>query len=114
MTESRRWNRRGSEVTPNGYFTVLRSSGWFSTLQLPGGYRYQIGENGKPRKHLKTAPQVEPSAVDATLHLQMVGSTEGRFSWLRLGGIIVAAIALTFFLLFCCGGLDAEFQQLGW
>lgn len=37
-----RWNRRETNVAQAGYFTVLRSSGWFSTLRLPGGFRYLI------------------------------------------------------------------------
>ena len=34
------WNRRGSAVTANGFFTILKSTGWFPTFRLPDGDRY--------------------------------------------------------------------------
>jgi len=106
MRGSVSWNRRGSEVTPNGYFTVLKSSGWFSTLPLPGGFRYVIGENGKPKRRLMADGQKSAAGVDATVNFQLVGSTEEKFAWARLGLIVLAAIALTFGLMLCCGDVD--------
>jgi len=43
MKDPRTWNRREFSVTPNGLFTILRPTGWFSTLRLPGGFRYRVG-----------------------------------------------------------------------
>jgi hypothetical protein len=106
MGDGKQWNRRGFNVTPAGFYTVLSPARWFSTLQLPSGYRYQIREDGKPRRRLAEQGSPKAEAVDATLHLQLVGSTEGSFSWLRFGVILLAAIVLTFGLLFCCGGVD--------
>ena len=43
MPGSHSWNRRESNVTQAGFFTVLRSTGWFPALsRLPGGYRYLV------------------------------------------------------------------------
>jgi hypothetical protein len=50
------WNRRGFDVIPNGFFTVLRSSGWFPAFRLPGGFRYLIGEPGTNRPRTDGAP----------------------------------------------------------
>lgn len=112
MSEGKQWNRRSFDVTPNGYFTVLKPSGWFPTVRLPGGFRYLIGENGKPKPLLHTDNPKSVATADATVCFQMVGSTDGKRNLLRFGLIVLAAIALTFGLLFCCGGLDALLNQL--
>ena len=40
---ARAWNRRETSVAQAGYFSILRSTGWFSALsRLPGGYRYVV------------------------------------------------------------------------
>ena len=40
MKGPRSWNRREFDVTPAGFFTVLKPSGWFSaTSRLPAGFR---------------------------------------------------------------------------
>ena len=112
MAAGKKWNRRDFQITSAGFYTVLSAARWFSTLQLPDGYRYKIKEDGKPKRqiHENDAPGAADS--ETTVQFQMVGSTEGKFRLLRLLGIVVAAIGLTFFLLFCCGGLDGELNRL--
>ena len=52
----RPWNRRDFNVATNGYFTILKPSGWFSAARLPGGFRYLNGQpkvnasNSEPRQ----------------------------------------------------------------
>jgi len=51
-----RWNRRETNVAQAGYFTVLRSSGFFSALShLPGGYRYVVKGPATPDVLVKPA-----------------------------------------------------------
>ncbi|MGP8271599.1 MAG: hypothetical protein ACLQLH_16165 [Terracidiphilus sp.] len=42
MWGPRTWNRREFDVAPNGYFTILKATGWFSAVRLPGGFRYLV------------------------------------------------------------------------
>lgn len=101
MGEGKPWNRREFKVTSAGFYTVLSPGRWFSTLQLPNGYRYQIKEDGKPKRRLAD-DQTRETAADATVSLQMIPSTKGKLAWARLGLIVIAAIALFFGLpLFC-------------
>ena len=43
MWGPRTWNRREFDITPNGYFTVLKPTRWFSAVRLPRGFRYLVG-----------------------------------------------------------------------
>ena len=100
------WNRRGSAVTPNGYFTVLRSTGWFPTFRLPDGYRYATGKSVTDPLHpvdavarLAVANPAASSPIqpESTIAFRQIESR--RFSlrgvlWVTL--LTVAAMALTY------------------
>jgi hypothetical protein len=64
MNNPRTWNRREFAVTPNGLFSILKPTGWFPTVRLPGGFRYRVGlseENGFP--HVHENPSENPKVV---------------------------------------------------
>ncbi len=98
------WNRRGSEVTPNGFFTVLKSTGWFPTFRLPGGFRYLTRESGVLRSPFDgvAGKQADSQPTDAEIEIRLRQIDEGspgvrgliRVVWLALAGA-----ALTFMLL---------------
>ena len=99
MMGPRTWNRREFDVTPNGFFTVLRSSGWFSTVRLPGGFRYLIGE---PKRAAAAKADENPTGGQATgvpWHFMQPGAQEHRPA--RLVLIALAAVAITGILLWC-------------
>jgi hypothetical protein len=113
------WNRREFSVTPNGYFTVLRPTGWFSTVRLPGVFQYRIGlsdvtEFPQARKN----PTENPAAASppestsmpgqkafdhtdiqetAILSQSMIPSAHYRLIWTAL--IILAATAIILIIL---------------
>jgi len=102
------WNRRDFDVTPNGYFTVLRPTRWFPSVRLPDGFRYLIGETGKPKRQLGDPAGMGnglPGVGQQTIvNFQLVGSTVGIRSLLRVGLIVLGAIAISFGLLLFIGG----------
>ena len=65
------WNRRGSAVTANGFFTVLKSTGWFPTFRLPDGYRYLIRDNGLSRTPPIGAPTQKANGAAAVLEPEL-------------------------------------------
>ncbi len=105
MKASSSWNRRGSAVTANGYFTVLRSTGWFPTFRLPDGYRYATGKSVTNPLHpvdvvarlaVSNPAAVAPVLPDLTIALRQIDS--GRVSlrgMLRIAVLALAAMALT-------------------
>ncbi len=98
------WNRRGSAVTPNGFFTVLRSTGWFPTFRLPGGFRYLIGESGVNRPRSAGAPEQQTAGLPAGTQTEIVlrqidAEPRGARAWLRVASLAFVATALTFALL---------------
>lgn len=107
MPGSRSWNRRETNVSQAGFFTVLRSSGWFSTLnRLPGGYRYLLKGAATPDVLVKPegASAETPEKRDGTLETApsfqtLTSRTSGR-GLLRLALIALVAAGLTalFFL----------------
>lgn len=104
MNGSGSWNRRGFEVTPNGFFTVLRSSGWFPAFRLPGGFRYLLGESGANRSRYVVAPAQQPTSLPGSIQpeivLRQIGA-EPLGVRVVLRGVLLAfgATALTFALL---------------
>ena len=98
------WNRRGSEVTPNGYFTVLKSTGWLPTFRLPGGFRYLIGESGVNRAPSAGVPgrqaADQPAGMQTEIALrQLDAEPRGARGLLRAVTLALAGAALTFTLL---------------
>ncbi len=103
------WNRRGSAVTSNGYFTVLKSSGWFPTFRLPDGYRYATGKSVTDPLHpvdvvarLAVSDPAASATVlpESTIALRQIDS--GRVdlrALLHTVALALAAAALTFALL---------------
>jgi hypothetical protein len=75
MMGPRSWNRREFAVTPNGLFSILKPTGWFSTVRLPGGYRYLVGlskGNASPQAHENPTenPTAPPSPVSISEPVQ--------------------------------------------
>jgi len=118
MNNLRAWNRRDFSVTPNGYFTVLKPMGWFSTLPLPGGFRYLIGppngipspeafDNSMAAPQLGTAfvpGQANPNYADSQktalpLQFTSLGTQDRHLT--RPALIVVAAAAISWILLWC-------------
>jgi hypothetical protein len=73
MKGFRTWNRRDFSVTANGYFNVLKPTGWFATVRLPGRFRYRFGQSKgaespraheNPTEYLTAAPS--PGAASAS------------------------------------------------
>jgi hypothetical protein len=118
--KSHSWNRREFSVTPNGYFTVLRSTGWFSTVRLPGVFQYRIGlsdvtefpqaheystENPTAPPLLESTSMPDQNAFDhagiqetAILSQSMIPSTQDH-CLMRTALIILAAAAISFYVL---------------
>ena len=107
-------------MTPNGYFTVLRPTGWFSTVRLPGDFQYRIGlsdvtafpqANENPTQN-PTAPPLldskfvsEQNAIDhagiqetAILSQSIIPGTQDH-RLMRTVLIVLAAAAISFFVL---------------
>ena len=104
---TRVWNRRETNVTQAGYFTVLRSTGWFSALnRLPGGYRYVVKGQAIPDVLVKPEGAVAKTAesqaagqeIGPAFQLLTPGAS-GR-GWLRLAiiALVAAGITASFFL----------------
>src|ERR1017187_9261734 len=114
------WNRREFSVTPNGYFTVLRSTGWFSTVRLPGDFQYRIGlsdvtafpqANENPTQNPTTVPLLESTSMpdqnaldhagiqeSAILSQSMIPNTHD-YRLMRTALIVLAAIVISFLIL---------------
>jgi len=106
MPGSRSWNRRETNVAQAGYFTVLRSSGWFSTLlRLPGGYRYVVKGAAtpdllvKPEGATADAPEKRDEAQESAPTFQTVTPKSSGFGLLRLALIALVAAGITYGLL---------------
>jgi hypothetical protein len=122
MKDPRTWNRRDFAVTSNGYFTVLKPTGWFSTVRLPGGFRYLVGQSkgttspqahGNPTQNPAAAPppgstlvpgQKSPVHADSRntalpLQFTSLGAPDRRL--MRPALIVLAATAITWILLLC-------------
>jgi len=96
---SRFWNRREFNVAPNGYFTVLRPSGWFSASRLPDGFRYSLGalRGNVPRPARACIHQAVSSPANLLPPQFALQSREVQ--WGRLVLIVFAAVLITIALL---------------
>ena len=83
---------------------MLRSSGWFPTFRLPGGFRYLIGESGvnRPRSAGAAEQQTadQPADTQTEIVLRQI-DVEPRGARAVLRGVLLAlaSTALTFALL---------------
>jgi hypothetical protein len=103
-----RWNRRETNVVQAGYFTVLRSTGFFSALsRLPGGYRYVVKGPATPDVLVKpegagTATAQNFDAAQATAPaFETLAPKANGLGLLRLAliALVAAGITALFFLL---------------
>jgi hypothetical protein len=103
-----RWNRRETNVAQAGYFTVLRSTGWFSALsRLPGGYRYLVKGPATPTVLVKPEGAGTPASEDhdagpATAPaFETLAPQASGLGLLRLAliALVAAGITALFFLL---------------
>jgi hypothetical protein len=105
MNKPPSWNRRGSAVAPNGFFTVLKSTGWFPTFRLPDGFRYLSGKSAinpaypadvVARRTISRA-STESAQIESTIALCQIDSGRvGLSTALRIATLALAAFALTF------------------
>jgi hypothetical protein len=112
------WNRREFTVTPNGYFTVLKASKWFSAVPLPGGFRYLIGQSqrnagrqtvdGLPKPEQTDRGHANGQDIAALSQSTIPGPFDHRLVQvlMRAALIVLAAIVITFALLWFSGDCD--------
>ena len=98
------WNRRSSEVTPNGFFTVLKSAGWFPTFNQPGSTRYLVGESGARNASLTGAAGQQPASQltgpEAAISLRQIDEgSRGMRGLLQVASLALAGAAVTLILL---------------
>jgi hypothetical protein len=107
MSSARSWNRREFAVTQNGYFTILKSTGWFSAVPLPAGFRYfaSKAKGASPALTPASASLLNaPGQADiqqSTIRLQTIDSSTSGRHLMRLALIVLAATALTWIGLWC-------------
>jgi hypothetical protein len=120
MPSPHTWNRREFNITQNGYFTILKSAGWFSAVPLPGGFRYLVRKSkgfANPTENpaenptaasvfaSTSAPQLNSLArsgsPETTIRLQTIDSATSGHHLMRLALIVVAATGLAWILLWC-------------
>jgi hypothetical protein len=100
MTDHRTWNRRESSVTPNGFFTILRPSRWFSARQ-PDDFHYLAGQpEGAKSPWAHDHPTENPPAAPT---LQFVSLSAQDHHLMRTALIVLAAAAITGLLLLSLG-----------
>jgi hypothetical protein len=88
--KTRYWNRREFDVAQNGYFTVLKPSGWFSAARLPDTFRYLFKGAPAPK------PMIRPDAESSGPGLPpQILPPSTREPLLRIAFIILAAAAIT-------------------
>ena len=103
-----RWNRRETNVAQAGYFTVLRSTGFFSALsRLPGGYRYVLKGPATPDVLVKpegagaAVPESHNAGQDSAPAFETLAPQASGLGVLRLAliALLAAGITALFFLL---------------
>jgi len=109
MPGSRSWNRRETDVAQAGYFTVLRSSGWFSALsRLPGGYRYVVKGPATPDLLVK------PEGAKAGSEERNGAGGPGAWASLQFGMAKARDFYLARMVLIALAGLALTFGLLWW
>src|SRR5208337_4906151 len=103
-----RWNPCETNEAQAGYFTVLRSTGFFSALgRLPGGYRYVVKGPATPDVLVKpegvgtAAPGIHDAAQETAPAFETLTPPASGFGLLRLAliALVAAGITALFFLL---------------
>lgn len=62
------WNRREFTVTLNGGFAILRPTGWFAAVRLPGSNRSITGDTGIANSKRSAAPSTHLNPNAAVPH----------------------------------------------
>ena len=95
------WNRRGSAVTTNGYFTVLRSTGWFPTFRRPNEFRYLSGQAAAhPADLAGKQTAANPPPTQSLLALRQIDTGQVSLRTVsRIVALALAALAITFIAL---------------
>lgn len=97
MTNPRTWNRREFNVTPCGYFTILKPVGRFSATRPPGGIGNVMGPSkGTPLE------QAVPGHADnqgraIPVQIMPIGTHDRQL--MRVMSVVLTAAAITFALL---------------
>jgi hypothetical protein len=120
MKDPRSWNRREFAVTPNGLFAILRPTGWFSAVRLPGGFRYRVGlseetefpqAHENPTENPAATPPPESTSVweqkalvhadsqETALLSQTMRLSTHDYRLMRTALIVLAATAITLIML---------------
>jgi hypothetical protein len=94
----RTWNRRGFNVRPAGWFTVLNPAGWFAASRLPGGFRY-LGGEPKRREPTFEPMQDQADSQETNLRLQTIEPGAHDHPLMRPALVVLGAIAITSLLL---------------
>jgi len=118
MNNPHSWNRREFRIAANGFFTVLRPKGWFSTVPLPGGFRY-LADLSKRSVYRRTIDSPGPEQnvgghaneqETAVLSQSLIpGALDQHFmrSLMMAALIVLASIALSFALVWFSGDCPA-------
>jgi hypothetical protein len=110
---SRSWNRREFNVTPAGFFTVLKPTGWFSaTSRLSAGFRYLIGPSEQAAApHVVETPAAAPvpapeqqtldhaDTQETTIPPKFLIPTTHDYHLVRVSLSVLFAAAFTYFVL---------------
>ena len=85
--------RRGSNVEPAGYYSLLKANKWFAASRLPVPFRYRGSQSA-------SAPALGGSdSPEPTLPPKIMPLSAERSSLLRLALIALAAIAIILVML---------------
>jgi hypothetical protein len=104
----RTWNRRDFSVQSAGFYSLLKPTGWFAALRLPGGFRYLGGQPKGPALQLAVENSTsvpaqripgDAGSQQATMRLQIMAPSTQDHRLMRLALIVLAAIAMTSLLL---------------
>jgi hypothetical protein len=108
VSSFRTWNRRDFSVQLAGFYTILKPTGWFAALPLPGGFRYRWGQPKGPASQqayensISVPKQRIPGyagSQEATMRLQIMAPSTHERRLIRPALIVLAAIAITSLLL---------------
>jgi hypothetical protein len=92
--------RRGDTVRTAGFFTILSPNRWFAASKLPEGYRFLDGQpKGTAAQIAAELAAVDRSNSQETTAPQIIIPSEQNHHLMRLALSALAAIAITFFML---------------